>query len=137
MADWLREFKLIAFASDGEAEAASAPPAHKAPVTLLRLAEQLSTVYATEVSEVDRSRARAYAEGHATVDVVYPSGPEIEGMLQAWNDVLIQVDDFSRTGELLTLARPDDVKQFGDWVLGEFRRQLHGEAPLPWTGPLD
>jgi hypothetical protein len=137
VSEWTREFKLIAFASEGESEPSAEPGRHRAPARLVQLAEQLSTVFATEVSEAERQRARAYAEGRPTLEVEFPTIPETETLVLAWQDVLRQVDQFCRDEELLTLARPPELIQFGDWVMGEFVRQLHGDEPRPWTGPLE
>ena len=136
VADWLREFKLIAFASEGESEPTAVPAIHRAPKRLLQLAEQLSTVYATEVSEPDRQRSRALSSGQATVDIEFRTMPETESVALAWQDVIRQVDEFCRADELLTLARPPELVEFGDWVIGEFLRQINGEEPKPWIGPL-
>jgi hypothetical protein len=35
------------------------------------------------------------------------------------------------------LARPDLHVRFADWYLDEFRRQIAGEPPHPWDGPLE
>ena len=137
VADWLREFKLIAFASEGESEPAAARATHRAPERLLQLAEQLSTVFATEVSEPDRERRRALALGQATVDIEFRTIPETEPVVRAWQDVIEQVDEFCQADELLTLARPAELVQFSDWVTGEFLRQLSGAEPKRWTGPLE
>jgi hypothetical protein len=137
VSEWTREFKLIAFASGGESEPSASPPQHRAPARLVQLAEQLQTVFASEVSEAERQRARAYAEGRESVDLEFPTIPETQTLVLAWQDVIHQVDEFCRADELLTLARPPDVAAFGDWVFTEFVRQLDGEEPKPWTGPLD
>jgi hypothetical protein len=50
VADWLREFKLMAFAARGTAERAS-EPLHHPPERLIALAEQLRRLYARELSE--------------------------------------------------------------------------------------
>jgi hypothetical protein len=135
VSDWLREFKLIAFAADNEAEQPERPH-HQPPEQLVALAEQLRTVYASEISEPERERERAYAEGRATVDVSFPIIPETEPLARAWRDVMAQVDELCAAQELLTLARPPELKQLTDWVFDEFIRQAHGEPPRPWSGPL-
>jgi hypothetical protein len=82
-------------------------------------------------------RQRAYAEGRATVDLSIPIIPKNEPLVRAWQDMMRQVDQFCVDQELLTLARPVELQQLSEWVFGEFIRQLHGEPPRPWSGPLE
>jgi hypothetical protein len=137
VADWTREFKLIAFASGGESEPSDRPVQHRAPARLVQLAEQLRTVFAMEVSDAEKERARAFAEGHDTLEVEFPTIAETETLILAWQDVIRQVDEFCRDEELLTLARPPELIRFGDWVFDEFVRQIHGAEPQPWDGPVN
>jgi len=46
--------------------------------------------------------------------------------------VLIEVDAYCRSGDLLTLSPPDDIRAFWIWFLSEFVRQLSDESPRSW-----
>jgi hypothetical protein len=46
--------------------------------------------------------------------------------------VLLEVEDYCRHGQLLTLVTPEDLRRFWMWYLGEFVRQIDGEAPMSW-----
>jgi hypothetical protein len=46
--------------------------------------------------------------------------------------VLLEVEQYCRTGDLLSLVTPDDLRLFWMWYLGEFVRQVDGETPVPW-----
>ena len=46
--------------------------------------------------------------------------------------LLREVDEYCRTGDLLTLSPSDDIRAFWVWMLSEFVRQLSGEAPMSW-----
>ena len=46
--------------------------------------------------------------------------------------LLLEVEEYCRTGQLLSLVTPDDLRIFWEWYLIEFVRQIDGEAPLPW-----
>jgi hypothetical protein len=77
---------------------------------------------------IDDAIARGDAE--AQFDIVVPAdvargAPEFEALLD-------EVDDYCRDGALLTLETPPEVRAFRRWYLGEFTRQLNGEAPLTW-----
>lgn len=124
----LRELQLIALA---------APPQRDAvPTRLLALVDLLRGTYAAELAEPDRLRDEAVTLGLPTVDLTYPVRPETRQVLAAWTEVLEEVDAFARADDLLVLARPDEVVALDQWVTGEFLRQLDGQEPTAWPGPL-
>jgi len=47
-------------------------------------------------------------------------------------ELLDLADAFCRDERLLSLARTREQRRFQQWFLGEFVRQLNGEAPLAW-----
>jgi hypothetical protein len=46
--------------------------------------------------------------------------------------VLLEVDEFCRSGQMLTLVPPDDLREFWAWYLLEFVRQIEGQPPIAW-----
>jgi hypothetical protein len=46
--------------------------------------------------------------------------------------LLLEVEEYCRTGQLLSLVTPDDLRIFWEWYLLEFVRQIEGQAPVPW-----
>ncbi|GAB2973926.1 hypothetical protein GCM10027076_08820 [Nocardioides montaniterrae] len=77
---------------------------------------------------------KAAAAGHTTINLRLrmpaASAREIGGLI----DLLDAADDFSRAERLLTPPRTPQQRSFQIWLLGEFRRQATGAAPVPWTG---
>ena len=55
------------------------------------------------------------------------------GTLQRFVELLDLADEFCREERLLALARTEEQRVFQAWFLGEYIRQSHGAAPLPWV----
>ncbi len=62
---------------------------------------------------------------------------ETPDLVASVQDLLVEVDDYCRNGDLLTLAAPADVTALRDWTMSELLRQFAGEPPTPWSGPVD
>ena len=53
-------------------------------------------------------------------------------------DVLMtEADEFCRQQHMLALARPQLLIDFARWYLDEFTRQVTGQPPRAWDGPLE
>jgi hypothetical protein len=123
-----REFALIHYSD----------PATRAnlPARLLEVVER--TRNELESSEIvgreQFQEALARGDTRVTVDVrTQRSAGEAMAQLEA---LLLEADDFCREGDLLTIAMPPDCREFREWFLNEFVRQIAGEPPTPWTGPV-
>jgi hypothetical protein len=46
--------------------------------------------------------------------------------------ILIEVEDYCRRGEMLTLVPSDTIRAFWVWYLSEFVRQIEGQPPISW-----
>lgn len=57
-------------------------------------------------------------------------------ILQQVDEVLLAVDEYCASGEMLALSRSAQQMTFQTWVTGEIRRQMDGEDPVPWPGPF-
>lgn len=130
IAEWVREFRLMAFAVADDARELDVPG------RLAAMVAHLTSTYSTELSEPERVRDTAAARGQATVDLRYRVRPETEQTVLAWQAMLQEVDAYCRSQGLLTLARSAELVALSDWVLEEFLRQLRGEAPRPWRRRL-
>lgn len=129
IAEWVREFRLMAFAADHACDL-------DVPERLSAMVAHLTSAYGTELSEPERVRDAAAARGQATVDLRYRVRPETEQTVLAWQAMLQEVDAYCRSQGLLTLARSADLVALSDWVLDEFLGQLQGRAPRPWRPRL-
>ena len=124
----LREFQLLALSRPEVKE--------QVPGRLLELVDVLTTRYGADVEPARRAREQALRRGDDTVDLRYPAVPDAPRLVATWRDVMVEVDEFCRTGDLLSLATPPGVVALRHWVAEEFLRQSDGRPPTPWSGPL-
>jgi len=118
-----RELALLANSSD----------ARPVPKQLTSLMVQLMERFGSydEQARLEITRATERGDAEVTVEYTMPTsflelGPRL---IELWDEA----DAFCREGvELLTLATPPDTNAFRRWVVGQFTRQLSGEAPLSW-----
>jgi hypothetical protein len=125
----MREFSLLALS----AERARAD----VPTRLVELTDILGVRYAGSTDRPDAVVDAAMAEGLDTVDLTYRVPAEVVVGADMLDTLMAEADEFCRAEQLLTLARSDLQLRFSNWYLDEFRRQIAGEPPQPWDGPLD
>jgi hypothetical protein len=121
-----REFALIHYSD--EATRASLP------ARLLEVAERTRDELASSeiIGREQFREALARGDARVTVDVrTQRSAGEAMAELMR---LLLEADDFCREGDLLTVAMPPDCREFREWFLSEFVRQIDGQPPTPWTG---
>jgi len=107
------------------------------PQRMLELIDTLGRRYA-ETSDVSNAQVdAAVANGDDTVDLTYQVAAHVVDAADRLAGLMDEADEFCRREQMLTVQRSDIVKEFTVWYLGEFRRQIAGEPPQPWTGPLD
>ncbi len=109
------------------------------PERLLVLAVTLAQRYTEELSDLarpDPRRVAAHAHGLAVIDLTYDVSPEQLLRLRTWQQILDDVDDFSRRGDLLAPAIPHTLALLRGWALDQFARQSQGSTADPWDGPL-
>ena len=130
--DWMREFQLMALGREAGTATSDVPR------RLQTMVDTLTRRYGAQLSEPDRVRAAAAARGQATVDLAYPAvdGAEGEAAVRGWQAMLVEVDDYCRAEDLLTLPRTPEQVRLQDWICEQFLCQLRGEAPQPWTPAL-
>ena len=120
----LREFKLIEL---GEDEAPGVPG------RLVALGEELRERFSGFTAATEAELAEAEAAGADQVDVVYRLPPDAAEASERLGTLLDEADEYCRSGEMLTLVTPPEAVAFRRWFLGEFVRQIGGQAPCPWT----
>jgi hypothetical protein len=74
----------------------------------------------------------AAAAGAATTDLRVNMPRTTAESIGRFLELLDLADAFCREERLLSLARTPEQRHFQQWFLGEFVRQLRGEAPLAW-----
>jgi hypothetical protein len=107
------------------------------PRRLLELIETLGHRYSAAASRPDALIDQAVAEGVDTLDLTYQVPAHVVDAADRLEALLAEADEFCRCEQLLTLPRPLLLREMAHWYLDEFRRQIAGQPPQPWTGPLD
>ena len=125
----LREFTLML---EGQR---SGQTSH-APQALVDLAEMFTRQFGPLIDQVTLAREQALARGEDRFDseVTLPAG--IPQLLQQVRSVLESVDEYCRTGDLLTLERSPESRRLFEWTAEELTRQYEGGEPTPWPGPF-
>ena len=119
-----REFELLAATSADD---------RPVPSQLVDLMNQLLARYGSYDERARQEVVRATERGDSELTIEYAMPASFrqfaDQLLQMWEDT----DAYCRAGvELFTLAAPSDVAEFRRWFMGEFVRQMAGDAPLPW-----
>jgi hypothetical protein len=125
----MHEFAMLAVA---EPDSSSTVPQR-----LLDLIETLGHRYGAAASRPDALIDQALADGIDTLDLAYQVPAHVVDAADQLEALLAEADEFCRSEQLLTLPRPPLLREMAHWYLDEFRRQIVGEPPTPWTGPLD
>lgn len=125
----LREFAFIE--AEGRRDTALAR-------RLLDLAADSDARYAELNPDTDARVEDALRRGVDRIDLVLAVPSEMKRHIRDAVPVLLEVEQYCREGELLTLAMSADLGAFWRWYLGEIVRQLDGEAPIEWNpGPVE
>lgn len=125
----LREFALLALGGPLRRP--------EVPARLVELTQILGVRYGGSKERPDEAVDAALARGDDTVDLTYVVPANVIEAADMLDGLMSEADEFCVSEQLLTLARSPVMVDFADWYLEEFRRQIAGEPPRPWTGPLD
>jgi hypothetical protein len=107
------------------------------PQRMLDLIDTLGRRYATVSEQPDAAIEAALSSGADTVDLTYEVAAHVVEAADHLGALMDEADEFCRREQMLTLERTDVVRRFSSWYLDEFRRQIAGEAPQPWDGPVE
>lgn len=107
------------------------------PKRMLELIDMLGRRYAGASDQSNAQIDAAIERGDATVDVTYEVAAHVVEAADRLASLMDEADEFCKREQMLTLQRAQVEKDFADWYLEEFRRQISGEPPQPWTGPLE
>ena len=102
-----------------------------------RVTGVLSTVYGGHLPEAEALKLQALAAGRDCVDLEYPRLPDHERVLAGWRAGIEALEALSDDPDVAVPEPPPGVPEMWAWVVEEFARQLRGEPPRPWHGPLD
>jgi hypothetical protein len=127
--DLLREFQLLTSGRE--------PGVHDVPAKLLAVADEFLTKYGSYSTRLAEDRLAALRRGEVTMDSTVPLPAETPQLVDSVRELLLEVEDYCRRGDLLTLAAPPDITALREWTLGEMLRQYAGKPPTPWSGPVD
>ena len=119
----LREFAIIAFGGGKQADV---------PKRLIEIATILDERYAGLNPEADAAIDAAAASSVEFLDLELAVPRRVKKDTLDLAPLLLEADEYCRTGGLLTLAPTNETRTFWLWFLSEFIRQADGETPRSW-----
>lgn len=119
----LREIRLVAVT----------PTRQLLPPRLVELVEVFGRTYARPASRADAVIDDAVARGESSIDLVYKVPTGVADVVAELEGHLREVDGFCAQGLLITLPRSPEVRAFAEWYLDQFRTQIAGGLPRPWS----
>ena len=125
----MREFAMIALDETFDS-------AHT-PSRFIELIDILGRRYGAAGARPDAEVDAAIERGDITIDLVYHVPEHITEAAQQLDVLMAEADEFCRQQHMLALARPQLLVDFARWYLDEFSRQIAGQPPRAWDGPLE
>jgi len=119
----LREFAIIAFGGGEQADV---------PKRLVEIATVLDERYSGLNPDAEDAIDAAAKRRAEYMDLELTVLPSLRDDTIDIAPLLLEVDEYCRTGGLLTLAPTAETSMFWTWFLGEFVRQADGQAPRSW-----
>jgi hypothetical protein len=125
----MREFAMVALDENFDSS--------HTPTRFIELIDILGRRYGAASARPDAEVDAALDRGDATIDLVYHVPEHVAEAAQQLDALMTEADEFCRQQHMLTLARTQLHIDFARWYLDEFTRQINGESPRPWDGPLE
>jgi hypothetical protein len=119
----LREFAIIAIGGGEQADV---------PKRLVELATILDERYSGLNPEANDVIDAAAQRNVDYIDLELTVPPRIKGDTLDLAPLLLEADEYCRSGGLLTMTPTDEMRSFWTWFLLEFVRQADGGSPLSW-----
>jgi hypothetical protein len=119
----LREFAIIAIGGGEHADI---------PKRLVEIATILDEKYSGMNPEADDSIYEAAANKVEFLDLELVVPEHLKSDTLDLAPLLLEADEYCRSGGLLTLAPTDEMRAFWMWFLSEFVRQADGYPPRSW-----
>jgi hypothetical protein len=119
----VREFAMIVHGSQDDT---------RVPQRLLELAAESERRYSGMNPHAEDIVEAAIARGEDYVDLELWVPESFKQETIDAVPILLEVEEYCRSGQLLTLVTPDDLRLFWEWYLLEFVRQIDGEQPTSW-----
>ena len=89
------------------------------------------------MSDVQRVVDDAIARGETTIDLELEVPRDLGAAAVEVGHMLDEADAFCRSGELLTVATPDQIREFRRWYTDELEHQLAGQPSTAWPDRHD
>jgi hypothetical protein len=119
----LREFAIIAFGGGEQADV---------PKRLVEIATILDDRYSGLNPEAEDAIEAAVARRAEFIDLELTVLPRVKDDTLDLAPLLLEADEYCRTGGLLTLAPTAEMRMYWTWFLGEFVFQADGQPPRSW-----
>ena len=125
----MREFAMLALDESFDSS--------HTPARFMELVDILGRRYGAAGRRPDAEVDAALERGDVTIDLVYHVPEHVTEAAQQLDALMTEADNFCRQQHMLALARPQVLVDFARWYLDEFTRQVAGQPPQAWDGPLD
>ena len=125
--DLVREFAVMGLAH-GEQDLSQ-------PAGLRQLIGELGVTFTRAESRSNEDVEAAARAGATAMDLRYLVPATVVEGADHLESMMARADDFCRQGLMLTMPRSPQMLAFSRWWLDEFRRQIAGRPPTPWTEP--
>ncbi len=102
------------------------------PKRLLHVVERVRIRAGGLNTGAERAIDEALARGDESIDFEVVMPTVLGRGAHEFAALLDEIDAYCRSGELLTLETPADVRAFQRWYLDEMAYQLDGAPPTPW-----
>ena len=120
-----REFRLILELDPAHLEAV--------PGRLLSLIDELGSSFLGVGRAVEETWDTAVEENRERIDLHFRLPSEASLLVERYNQLLDEADEYCRRAELLTIAPTDEAVTVRGWAFSQIVSQCQGGSPTPWS----